>query len=214
VSSILEALRELEDARGRPGGRKTTSVNDAPGTGARSHGAGIPLIGGLAVGIVVFGFFVWSSGLLEGSERPGAPAPPAGNVVIGAPAADPPPRGPAWLGEAEAPRARVTQGGPATPPLPARTASGSAPAGAATPRPTRENPKPAPRAVSSGPVRVESIAYSTDIDRRTATLRLNGRLVTLRQREAADGVEVQLIMRDGVYLQRGSDVYFVSPARR
>jgi hypothetical protein len=42
---------------------------------------------------------------------------------------------------------------------------------------------------------------------------VNGRRATLRQRESLGGVEVQLIMADGVYLQRGADVFFVARPR-
>jgi hypothetical protein len=62
-------------------------------------------------------------------------------------------------------------------------------------------------------VELEGIAYSANVDQRTATLRVNGRRATLRQRESLGGVEVQLIMADGVYLQRGADVFFVARPR-
>ena len=54
MSSILEALRELEGERARSG-QKTTSVVDAPREPQRSLGAVIPLTGGLAIGVVAFG---------------------------------------------------------------------------------------------------------------------------------------------------------------
>jgi hypothetical protein len=58
---------------------------------------------------------------------------------------------------------------------------------------------------------VESIDLAGGAGQRSATLRINGRRVTLGQRESADGVEVQLITPDGVYVQRGGDVFLVSP---
>jgi hypothetical protein len=44
-------------------------------------------------------------------------------------------------------------------------------------------------------------------------MRVHGRRVTLRQREGVDGIEVQLIMPNGVYVQRGSEVYLLPISR-
>jgi hypothetical protein len=62
-------------------------------------------------------------------------------------------------------------------------------------------------------VRLEGLSYSSHVAQRTVTLLVNGSRATLHQGEALGGVEVQLIMADGAYLQRGSDVFFVAPPR-
>jgi hypothetical protein len=44
-------------------------------------------------------------------------------------------------------------------------------------------------------------------------MRVHGRRVSLRQRESVDGIEVQLIMPNGVYVQRGGEVYLLPLSR-
>ncbi len=66
---------------------------------------------------------------------------------------------------------------------------------------------------SGGQVAVEAISYGADPGQRVATMRVHGKRVTLRQREAVDGIEVQLIMPNGVYVQRGSEVYLLPLSR-
>jgi len=44
-------------------------------------------------------------------------------------------------------------------------------------------------------------------------MRFKGRRVTLRQREAIDGIEVQLIMPNAVYVQRGAETYLLPLSR-
>ena len=66
---------------------------------------------------------------------------------------------------------------------------------------------------SGGQVAVEKIAYSENAAERVVTMRFKGRRVTLRQREAVDGIEVQLIMPNGVYLQRGTETYLLPLSR-
>jgi hypothetical protein len=222
MSSILEALRELEGERARSG-PKTTTVVDAPREPQRSLGAVIPLTGGLAIGVVAFGAYVfWSARGVPSLPAPAATGAPAAATQ---PAAEPAQSGPAWLERAEAPRARVTP--PPQEEASARPAAAPAPpvAPAARPAPPPvESRAPAPAAapvlpkasnVRSGDqqLRVEAISYSDNPEMRTATLRVYGRLATLRQRESTNGVEVQLIMSDGVYVQRGSDVFFVPASR-
>jgi hypothetical protein len=57
-------------------------------------------------------------------------------------------------------------------------------------------------------VRVQGVAYTSAPERRTATLVIDGApAVTLRQGESAGSIEVQLIMRDQVYLRYGADVF-------
>jgi hypothetical protein len=60
---------------------------------------------------------------------------------------------------------------------------------------------------------LESIRYAAAPEQRSVTLRLDGRRVTLRQGERSGGIEVQLIMDDGAYLNRGAEVFFAAPAR-
>ena len=56
-------------------------------------------------------------------------------------------------------------------------------------------------------VRVMSIAYSPDMSLRAVTLRIgDARPVTLHEGESASGVEVQLILRDAVYIRQGGNV--------
>jgi len=206
VSSILEALKELEGDQARAS-KKATSVADAPREPERSLGALIPLTGGLAVGVVAFGLYAWSPRLVDAP-----PTEPSASSEVARPDPKAPPRGPEWLERAEAPRARVTAPAAAAPPRPAQAA---APAGDAAPA---SSAPAVPKVTTSRgggdeQVRVEAISYSSNVDQRTATLSVNGRRATLRQREALGGVEVQLIMSDGVYLQRGSEVFFVARPR-
>jgi len=60
---------------------------------------------------------------------------------------------------------------------------------------------------------VRSIGYATAPERRTATLTIDGAPVTLRQGESASGFEVQLILRESVYLRHGGDVFAVGVER-
>jgi hypothetical protein len=63
-------------------------------------------------------------------------------------------------------------------------------------------------------VRLRSIGYVDATDRRTATLAIDGaQPVTLRQGESASGIEVQLILRDSVYVRHGPDVFAVGVER-
>jgi hypothetical protein len=198
MSSILEALRELENSR--PAAPKTTVTPvEAPSTTHRAIDTLVPVTGGLAVGIVVFGAVIWAvSHVTLPSFETSAPAAPE-------PIASAPADRPAWLDKADAPRARVDTSaqarGVAREPAPADAASASASA------PAQASAKP----VHNGPIVVESIGYSPNEPARTVTLRVNGRRVTLHQRESVDGLEVQLIQRDGIYVQRGSDVFLMTP---
>jgi len=58
-----------------------------------------------------------------------------------------------------------------------------------------------------------SIAYSLDVMHRAATLRIEGRPVTLHQGESASGLEVQLILPDSVYLRSGGEIFAVDVGR-
>lgn len=211
MSSILEALRELETDR-PPKGAHTITVADAPSEAPRSGGAFIPLAGGLAVGVLVFAAYVWSNGSISpmrnaavapaGVEAPVQTGPietmetPARNP-LDAPAAAP---RPAWLDGAEAPKARITSGAmPVTERAPRAASTGHDPAVA----PTR----------SIQGLQVESVEYTGPAARRSVTILVNGNRVTLREGESAEGVGVQLITPDGAYLQRGSEVFLAAPPR-
>ena len=216
MSSILEALRELEGER-PPANRRELPPPAKPGLAQRLGGAVIPILGGLAVGVVVFGFYAVGTRRVP-AGRDGVPA------SVAPPVADAPaPDRPSWLDTAEAPRARVNRTGAGAPlaptPVPERSASAErAPAAperqavddAPAPVESRAEAKPAS---SGGQVAVESISYAASPEQRVATMRIHGRRVTLRQRESVDGIEVQLIMPTGVYVQRGGEVYLMPLSR-
>ena len=205
MSSILEALRELEGDR-PPATRREIPPPEKPSILRRLGGAVIPILGGLAVGIVVFGVYSWGP---RGREAtPDLVVAPATAPVVDAPRSD----RPAWLDTAEAPRAQLNR----TPPL-RQAVSDTSPSPEPRTEP-RADPRPEPPAeprpaTSGGQVVVESITYAANPALRVATLRIHGRRVTLRQRESVDGVEVQLIMPNAVYLQRGSEVYLMPLSR-
>jgi hypothetical protein len=221
VSSILEALKELEGDRARAT-KKATSVVDTPPAPERSLGALIPLSGGLAIGIVAFGLYAWGPRLV--GSPPGPPPPPA---PPSAPATESaaaetkaPPRTPEWLERVEPPRAHFAPPPdapapprPATPAAEAPAEEGAAKA-AARPAPTPvQTPKATAMRGGDRQVQVEGLAFSAHTYQRTVTLLVDGRRATLHQGEALGGVEVQLIMADGVYLQRGAEVFFVNWSR-
>ena len=215
MSSILEALRELEGER-PPATRREIPPSEPTSPTRRASGALIPLTGGLAIGILAFGVYAWGPSLLalrpasEPSPRPGSDtgmsARPADTATT---------ERPAWLDTADAPRARVNRGATSAP-APERPAASTArdPAATAVPEPASEEARAEPRpSTSGGQVAVESIAYAANAAERTATMRFHGRRVTVRQRESIDGIEVQLIMPNGVYLQHGSEVYLLPLTR-
>jgi hypothetical protein len=213
VSSILEALRELEGER-PPAVRRELPPEENPGVTRRAAGAVIPILGGVAVGIVVFGIWAWAPGWLQSTS---APVTTADNVAT---ADAPPAERPSWLDTAEAPRARVTPSAPSAPPpapAPRRAATATPPAAEApAPPPAVAATEPAdaaPPARSGGQVAVEAISYAAEPGQRVATMRVHGKRVTLRQRDTVDGIEVQLIMPNGVYVQRGSEVYLLPISR-
>jgi hypothetical protein len=223
VSSILEALRELEGDR-PPAVRRELPPPEAPsGVARRATGAVIPILGGLAVGVVAFGIYAWGPRIAtEPAAVTPAPATPAADAQ--------PAERPNWLDTADAPRAKVGRTAtapapPATPVLPERAATADRPAAApakpasdtvaAEAPPGDETPtqRTDSGASSGGQVAVEKIAYSENAAERVVTMRFKGRRVTLRQREAIDGIEVQLIMPNGVYVQRGTETYLLPLSR-
>jgi len=116
----------------------------------------------------------------------------------------------------EPPRARVARRAPpVAPPAPPEAVPGASSQGAV------QAVTPAPGAASSGVdpgsvadsglehvIRVQAVAYAPAPEKRSATLAIDGAPgVTLRQGESARGIEVQLILRDQVYLRYGGDVF-------
>jgi hypothetical protein len=205
MSSILEALRELESTRAPAADRAATPVLPPPAPAPQGTGFFMQTMAGLAVGALVFGGYLLVQRVVV--PRPGdatpsraTPAPP----VVGL-------ERPAWLDQVEPPQARVDRKSsePARRPEPAPASAPSGPAGAssAAVQPSESRPSRPARQVE-----VEAIHYSGVVSQRSATMRLNGRRVTLGQRESSDGVEVQLITPDGVYVQRGGDVFLVTPS--
>jgi hypothetical protein len=208
MSSILEALRELESNRAPAPERTATPILPPPTPPPQGIGLFMQAMAGLAVGGFVFGGYLLAQRWVipAGGGAPAASASPFTSSAASAPAASA--DRPAWLDHAEAPKARVdrTQAEPAR-----RTdTTGGGPQADRVEPPAAAEPRP------SRPARqleVESINHSGVVSQRSATLRINGRRVTLGQRESADGVEVQLITPDGVYVQRGGDVFLVTPSR-
>jgi hypothetical protein len=199
VSSILEALRELESSRPPAPNAPRTTVTpvEPPSTAHRAVDTLVPVVGGLAVGIVVFGAIIWGVSHVT-MPTLDTSAPPAETP---APASAPVER-PGWLDKAAAPRARVDGAAPA------RATSREPETPAAAPAPAQSSAKPARGGAS---IVVESIGYSPNVPARTVTLRVNGRRVTLHQRESVDGMEVQLIQPESIYVQRGGDVFLMTP---
>jgi len=205
MSSILEALRELEADR-PPKAVHGVPVAPAPSE-AFPRGRGVPLAlaGGLAAGVLVAAVYLWSSA--PDAAPPSSPAVTPGRAAA---AAAPSQGRPAWLDGAEAPMARVTSNAPPSEvPVPSREV---APAPALPAAPPDVKPQRSATA-DVGSFQVESVDYNVPAARRSVTLRLNGDRVTLREGESADGVSVQLITPDGAYLQRGSEVFLATPPR-
>lgn len=216
MTSILEALREIEEERKRTHHPTTVSVTDAPPPPPSSSGMVYPSIAGLAVGVLCVGALAWWAGVgTAPAPEPSTIAPPDASHTV----TSPPPAAPDatttqaaealdWLDRMEAPQARVANITGATAPVPSAPDAARPPAEA----PSVDVAPPAPTAgAPAGNVRVEAIRYAAAPEQRSVTLRLDGRRVTLRQGGRAAGVEVQLILEDGAYLNRGSEVFFASP---
>ena len=216
MSSILEALRELE--RRRPPATQSAAAPAEPPSNVNRAVAtlGIGAIG-LVVGALVLILSIWISSLVRATAPPAppAPAPPAQAPAppAQAPADDaqaPAPSHLAWLDKVDPPRARIDGRAPAAPERPARSLAGRQDRVMAEPPASdAETPASAP-----GQLEVATIDYSPDAARRAVTLRLNGAsVVTLREHESAHGIEVQLIQPDGVYVRRGAEVFMLAPRR-
>jgi hypothetical protein len=221
VSSILEALRELEASK----------APAAAGTGAwteeRSRSRtwletlGI-VAGGLAIGAAAFAFVIWLAGLARrdtapspGSTAPATEAPPpAAPPPQATPPADPSPQAPepaagsaappGWLSRAEPPRARVALG--ASPPERVPTASRA-------PQQPAQSSGPMSPVQDDSALAVSSITYSPDVTRRSVAMRVGGTLATLREGQSVHGVEVQLILPGAVYVRRGPEILVLEPER-
>jgi len=209
MSSILEALRELE--RRRPPATQSAAAPAEPPSNVNRAVAtlGIGAIG-LVVGALVLILSIWISSLVRATAPPAppAPAPPAQAPADDAQA--PAPSHLAWLDKVDPPRARIDGRAPAAPERPARSLAGRQDRVMAEPPASdAETPASAP-----GQLEVAAIDYSPDAARRAVTLRLNGAsVVTLREHESAHGIEVQLIQPDGVYVRRGAEVFMLAPRR-
>jgi len=189
VSSILEALRELESQQ-PPTMRSTLPPSDPP---SRING-GMETVGLAAIGLVIGALLfvgvtaAWS--LYPVAATRVAAVVTAARARVDAPAVAPTvatqaTSRPAWLEGADPPRARLAQAA----------------------APAAEHPRTREVRTGGSAVEVTSLSYSPDPGRRSVALRLdNGDVVSLHERDSARGIEVQLIDKDGVYVRRGGDV--------
>ena len=195
MSTILEALRELES--GRPPG------SDAPaaGGGARRSWwvAAAVALGALGAGGSL-AFLVVMPGRAARALQTGQPAAPvaaSGSLPLAAPATPP-----ASLLDADPPRARV----------------GSRAARADTAEPPAKPAKAArtertPRVAGEPRLSIAHIAYTAAADERTVELAVGGATpVTLHQGESAGDVEVQLILADRIYVRHAGQIFAVGAA--
>jgi len=210
VSSILEALRELEASKApaAPGTSPWTEERSRSRSALETLGI---VAGGLAVGAAAFALVIWFAGsAFRDPAEPPSGAPPGISASPAAPspqAAEPaaePGAPPAWLGHAEPPRARVAPGASPSERMPSMSRAAQEPA----PSPGAASP-----AQDDSIVAVSSISYSPDSWRRSVTMRVGGTLATLREGQSMHGVEVQLILRDAVYVRRGGEVVVLEPER-
>jgi hypothetical protein len=222
VTTILKALQELE-RRAAPSTHPPTPLAEAdrklpwPSIAA----AVLTLVGG-AVGLLF---------LLPGRHTPGsipretaaslaqpqvAPQQPARvSPLRTSPAIDEPPWGLVGNRRPAAPPPGALLAPAPLAPAPLAPAK---PAAVQQARPRREAPKTAARAASSVPgepqVQVKSIAYSSLPAQRTVTLQVQGAsAATLHEGESVNGMEVQLILPDAVYLRHGASVFAVGAVR-
>jgi len=139
------------------------------------------------------------------AERPAAPS--AQPAVVRAPQ----PAAQAAKPRREAPQRRVREREAEVGEDADDTAAPIVPAPAVEPAPAEAEAAPAREApmVQTGAARVEviSIVYSSDVARRTATLRINGgRPVVMHEGQSANGVDVQLILESSVYISNRGNV--------
>jgi hypothetical protein len=211
VSTILEALRERDGTM--PGVARSVESRDEPGATRRlwvvAAALGVASVAGLAL-------LRWTS-RSDDSQVPAAPAPlavveppkaPAPLAAVEPPSRPASPVAPPTMDEP--PHARVGRWKPAPPPPPPPP---QAEAGAAS-----ETVSVAPGLLADEPreqirLGLESIHYVAPPAERTVTLRIDGAPVTLHQGESAGGIEVQLIMREGVYVRQAGDVIALGELR-
>jgi hypothetical protein len=191
VTTILKALRELE-RQGDTSGRRISSLPEGEPTRRWRLGL-FALAVVAAAGVAV--------ALLSGRRSEIAPAP--GEAPAARPASPPavaavPEDASPWayvLPEERAPRAAPAVRPPraaAAPPLAARSV-----------QPYPGEPR----------IAVRSIAYAANPGQRAVTLVIDGRAQTLREGESAGDAEVQLILRDSVYIRYRGSVFAASPPR-
>jgi hypothetical protein len=203
VSSILEALRELEGTK--PSSQRSRAAwaageEERPPLRRAAEILGIVAFG-LALGVAAFAVFVWSGAGGETdpvAQAPvGTPPPARVEAPAAAPAAQtlapaaPAPSVPAWLARMGPPRGRVDGDD---------DARAETPAGAPA----------APRAAGLSLIRVHHAESRAE---RTATLRIDGSPVVLHEGETADGIELQLVTPEGAYVRRGGEVLMLAPSR-
>ncbi len=195
MSTILEALRERDG--GMPGVARLVGSRDESGATRRRWVAAVTLavvsIAGLAL--------LRSTSRSEDPQVPAAPVPLAAvapPVRVAPPTMD------------EPPRARVGRWKPAAPPTPPppQAEAGAVPGPVSVaPGMLADEPRDQTR------LGLESIRYVAPPAERTVTLRIDGAPVTLHQGESAGGIEVQLIMREGVYVRQAGDVIALGELR-
>jgi hypothetical protein len=203
VSSVLQALQEREP--------RLTPAGPADRHAGRDwHAWRWVMAAGFAAGLAGVLLLRRAPEVPPPSAAPlAAPAVPFRPVERTAPVA-------ATRGIEQPPRAHVERRAPpVAPAAPPEAVPGASSQGAV------QGAVPAPGAaiggVDPGPavdpglehvVRVQAVAYAPAPEKRSATLAIDGApAVTLRQGESARGIEVQLILRDQVYLRYGADVF-------
>jgi hypothetical protein len=204
VSTILKALRESESGT-EPDGALPESVDEARRRRRTIFAVGVGVVVAAITGTAVFFSHEAPTRAARPSAAPvaalAAPAPaPAAQTGLrpAAPVPAPPP-----VARVAPPRARVENDAPLDPAMPEVEAAPFASVRA--PRP------PAQGSVSTmtgaGPIEVASVRYSPVGSRSTVTLSVDGAApITLRQGETVNGLEIQLILPEMVYLQQGGNV--------
>ena len=197
MSSILEALRELEGSKPSSSRSRAAWAAGAPEERPPLRRAA-ELFGvvafGLALGAAGFMLVVWIGSPADPELTAPSASAPAASGAGGSQALPPAaaaPSVPGWLARMGPPRGQVDgEQSPAA----ASIAGGSV----------------APRAAGMSLVRVH---YSESRSERTATLRIDGSAVVLHEGETVQGIELQLVTADGAYVRRGGEVLMLSPSR-
>jgi len=218
VSTILEALREREPKLTPAGGGSVHWADPRDWSPWRWA-----LVVGLAVAAASLGLIL-GRGDATAPRRPE----PRSDLLQPAPLPEATRRSatvPKMPGNGAPPRARPVRWRPSSSPSVAAAQPAVEAAPTAAPPPAVAAPSPEGAAAAAAPgasagsqpepaVRLRSIGYVTAPEKRTATLTIDGApAVTLRQGESASGIEVQLILRESVYVRHGSDVFAVGVER-